>query len=151
MQEPEPAPLVRTCTAGDLESILKIETESFPDPYGRETFELLLRSEQEWFLVAEGRSGVQGYVAGSARYGLIFSLAVSPGYRRKRIAWMLMDAVLRRLSGHAKTVSLQVRVSNSAAIELYRKLGFRRVGMLKRYYADGEDALVMSVNLQSGG
>lgn len=146
MREPEPTPLIRSCTAGDLESVLKIETDSFPDPYDRETLTLLLDSEPELFLVAEGRNSIQGYVAGSARYGLIFSLAVSPAYRRKRIGWMLMDAVLHRLSGHAKTVSLQVRVGNFAAIALYQKFGFRKVGTLRSYYADGEDALVMSMN-----
>lgn len=49
---------------------------------------------------------------------------------------------------HAKTLSLEVRVSNIVARSLYRKLGFREGGIRKGYYTDNyEDAIVMWVNL----
>jgi ribosomal-protein-alanine N-acetyltransferase len=126
---------------------LKIEKESFPDPYDRETFSQLLRSEPEGFLVAEGKDGILGYAASSARYGLIFSLAVSTGHRRKGVGLKLMEEVLDYLRGKTDSVLLQVRVSNSAAIRLYRKFGFREEGRVRRYYPDGEDALAMSLDL----
>lgn len=145
----EPSPRIRTCREGDLDDVLRIEEESFPDPYDRETFSHLLQFEPEGFLVAEGDGGIMGYITASASYGLIFSLAVSAGRRRRRTGWMLMEAVLRYLRGRTDRVSLQVRVSNSAAIGLYRQFSFREEGRLERYYADGESALVMSLDFRS--
>jgi ribosomal-protein-alanine N-acetyltransferase len=137
------------CREGDLEGVLKIEKESFPDPYDRDVFSMLLQSEPEGFLVAECDDGVVGYVASSVRYGLIFSLAVSADHRRKKIGWILMDAVLGYLRGRTEKVSLQVRVGNFAAINLYRRFSFREEGRVRRYYPDGEDALVMSLEFRS--
>ncbi|MDA4112791.1 MAG: ribosomal protein S18-alanine N-acetyltransferase [Thaumarchaeota archaeon] len=143
----EPSYRIRRCTDGDLDVILRIEDESFSDPYDRDVFSQLLRSEPDGFLVAEGEGGVVGYVASSARYGLIFSLAVSADHRRKGIGWMLMDGALRYLRGRTRRVTLQVRVGNAAAIALYRRFSFKEEGIVRRYYPDGEDALVMTLNL----
>ena len=132
---------------GDLDDVLEIENESFPDPYDREIFSQLLRLEPDGFLVAVDEGGVLGYVASSARYGLIFSLAVSSRHRGRGVGPVLMDAVLRHLRGRTRKVSLQVRVSNVAAIGLYRRFLFREEGRVSRYYHDGEDALVMTLEL----
>ena len=148
-EPPSPPRRIRRCTDGDLDAILRIENESFSDPYDRGTFSQLLRSEPEGFLVAEGDDGdILGYVASSARYGLILSLAVSAGHRREGIGTMMMDAALRYLRGRARGVTLQVRVSNAPAISLYRRFSFREVGKVRRYYPDGEDALVMTLDLR---
>jgi [ribosomal protein S18]-alanine N-acetyltransferase len=152
--EPPPSPThrIRRCTDGDLDAILGIENESFSDPYDRDTFSQLLRSEPEGFLVAEGDDDddgdILGYVASSARYGLILSLAVSADHRREGIGTMMMDAALRYLRGRARRVTLQVRVSNAPAISLYRRFSFREAGKVRRYYPDGEDALVMTLDLR---
>lgn len=134
---------VRECVEEDLDAILEIENGSFSDPYDRDLFVQLLRSEPEGFLVAEGDRRVIGYAASSARYGLIFSLAVSPNFRSRGVGGALMDSVMRYLRGKTSRVTLQVRVSNSPAIALYRRFSFKDGGRLRRYYPDGEDALVM--------
>ncbi len=149
LPEAEPSYHIRRCTEGDLDGVLKIEEESFPDPYDREIFSQLLLSEPGGFLVAGDGTEVLGYVASSARYGLIFSLAVSARRRREGIGRALMGAVLRYLSRGTERVSLQVRVGNSAAIDLYRQFSFREEGKVRRYYPDGEDALVMTLDLKS--
>ncbi len=145
--ESRPSYRIRECVEKDLVDVLKIENESFTDPYDMEIFSQLLRSEPEGFLVADG-GGILGYVAASARYGLILSLAISPSHRRKGIGAALLDSVLRYLRGRTSRVTLQVRVGNSAAIALYRRFSFREEGRLRRYYPDGEDALVMSSDLR---
>jgi len=81
--------------------------------------------------------------------GVIVSLAVSASRRREGIGLALMDAVLRYLSRETERVSLQVRVGNSAAIGLYRQFSFREEGTVRRYYPDGEDALVMILDFKS--
>ena len=149
MHEPPPSVRIRAFSERDLGSVLKIEKESFPDPYDRETFSQLLQSEPEGFIVAEFEDGILGYAASSARYGLIFSLAVSADRRRKGVGQMLLEAVLDYLRGRADSVILQVRVSNSAAIQLYQKFGFTEEGRMRRYYSDGEDALTMTLGLST--
>lgn len=92
---------------------------------------------------------VAGYVASSSRYGMIISLAVSPGHRRAGVGRALMGAALSYLRGRTETVSLQVRVGNAEAIRLYRSFSFVERGRVKRYYPDGEDALVMALSLRA--
>ncbi len=53
--------------------------------------------------------------------------------------------------GGAEAVLLEVRASNAAALRLYESLGFQRVGLRRRYYADGEDAVLMTLALRQGG
>ncbi|MGA2664010.1 MAG: GNAT family N-acetyltransferase [Nitrososphaerales archaeon] len=149
-QPPPPSPhLTRRCGDSDLDAVLEIEEESFSDPYDREVFSKLLRSEPGGFIVAEGEGGVVvGYVASSSRYGMIISLAVATGHRRAGVGRTLMEAALSYLRGRTETVSLQVRVGNADAIRLYRNLSFVERGRVKRYYPDGEDALVMTLTLR---
>ncbi len=147
MPETEPLYRIRRCREGDLDEVLAIEEQTFTDAYDREIFSQLLTSEPQGFLVAEDDSAVRGYVASSGRHGLIFSLAVSATHRRRGIGRLLMVAVLGYLRGETKRVSLQVRVTNSAGIALYRQFSFREQGRIRRYYPDGEDALVMTLDL----
>ena len=148
MPELGPPPRARTCNEDDLDSVLEIEAKSFTDPYDRGMFLHLLRLEPEGFLVAEGGGDILGYVVVSARFGLVFSLAVSGEHRRKGIGLMLMKAALTYLRGRTERVSLQVRASNIPATSLYRRLAFQEDGLLEEYYRDGEDALVMSLRLR---
>jgi len=139
----EPLYRIRRCREGDLDDVLAIEEQTFTDAYDREIFSQLLMTEPQGFLVAVDDSGVLGYVAASGRYGLIFSLAVSAAHRRRGIGRSLMQGVLGYLRGATMRVSLQVRVTNSAAIALYHGFSFNEQGRISRYYPDGEDALVM--------
>ena len=74
----------------------------------------------------------------------ITDVAVTPEHRRTGIGTALIRAFVRRPTGDAtQSVFLEVRVSNSAAIALYRGEGFCVVGRREGYYEDGEDALVL--------
>lgn len=73
----------------------------------------------------------------------LMNIAVDPAYRRLGIASELVNRSLERI-GSAAPVTLEVRTSNRAAIELYRRLDFRPAGVRPGYYPDdGEDALLM--------
>jgi ribosomal-protein-alanine N-acetyltransferase len=68
----------------------------------------------------------------------IDSLAVTPAQRGKGVAFALMKRVIGILRRRGfRAVSLNVRLENKAAIQLYRKLGFQRVRRVNGYYADG--------------
>ena len=79
----------------------------------------------------------------------ILNVAVHPDERRRGHAARLVRHILDEASRNkAHVVSLEVRVSNQAAADLYRKFGFREVGRRPKYYADnGEDALLMDREL----
>lgn len=73
-------------------------------------------------------------------------IGIRPGDRRKGIGELLLIAALKAATEHgSRVVTLEVRGSNAAARALYRKYGFREVGVRKRYYADNsEDAVIMT-------
>jgi ribosomal-protein-alanine N-acetyltransferase len=75
----------------------------------------------------------------------LMNLATHPLLRRQGIARVLMDALLEEARARGvRNVSLEVRVSNRAAIRLYESLGFQPVGLRKGYYRDGESAALYS-------
>jgi ribosomal-protein-alanine N-acetyltransferase len=77
----------------------------------------------------------------------ISTIAVEHKYRRQGIGQLLLiTAIERAVKLGANLLSLEVRVSNLAAQNLYRKYGFKVVGRRPRYYSDNrEDALIMTV------
>lgn len=80
-----------------------------------------------------------------AKKGHIISVAVMPEFRRMAIGRTLVERAISALSSlSADECFLEVRVSNNAAIELYRKLGFEVTRTISRYYYDGSDAYVMT-------
>jgi len=73
-------------------------------------------------------------------------IAVVQAERGKGFAKMLMEHCHRELVAlGAKSFFLEVRKSNSVAIALYEKLGYKKIAERKAYYADGEDAMVMKL------
>lgn len=78
----------------------------------------------------------------------LLDVAVAPDERRRGVGRALVDALLDygRRQG-ARLVLLEVRVSNAAAIALYRAFGFEDASVRRAYYGDGEDALEMALTL----
>jgi ribosomal-protein-alanine N-acetyltransferase len=79
----------------------------------------------------------------------LLELAVSPDYRRQGIATSLLLAALseQHRGEDTKLVLLEVRASNEAAILMYEKAGFVAVGRRRKFYSDGEDAILMNCDL----
>ena len=116
----------------------KIETLSFKFAYPHLLFRDYL---DKLFFVLEDKGKIIGYVMADEERNLIVSIAVHPDYRRRGYGKMLMEHVLKFMRGK---VILQVRKSNEAAINFYKKLGFREMGKIRKYYIDGEDAILMA-------
>lgn len=136
----------------DIDQILVIEHASFTTPWSRESFENELTKNQfAYYTVLEDEEEVFGYcgvwiIVDEAH---ITNIALLPKYRGKKLGEALLTMVMEtaREKG-AKTMTLEVRVTNHIAQSLYRKLGFQNGGIRKNYYTDNqEDALVMWVNL----
>ncbi len=75
----------------------------------------------------------------------ITTVAVDPAWQRRHVgARLLLSLVREALARKAANLTLEVRVSNAGARDLYRRFGFEAVGVRKGYYAEsGEDAIVM--------
>ncbi|MCU1370872.1 MAG: ribosomal-protein-alanine acetyltransferase [Ilumatobacteraceae bacterium] len=130
-----------------LPEVLAIEAQVYPRPWSSRLFEEELDRSGRLYLVARLGATVVGYagVLMIADDGHIATIAVDPAWQRHGIARCLLVELVRqaRLLG-AEQLTLEVRVSNRGAQELYRSLGFAPGGARKAYYSDnGEDALVM--------
>ncbi|MHB8490701.1 MAG: ribosomal protein S18-alanine N-acetyltransferase [Solirubrobacteraceae bacterium] len=130
----------------DLPNVLKIERRSFPTPWSLAMFVLELSKESGVCLAATREDRLLGYLI-CARYDTVWHLmnvAVAPEWRRQGVASALLRRLYRMTGGDEGQITLEVRRSNSAAIDLYEREGFRVAGLRRRYYQDnGEDALVM--------
>jgi len=134
-------------TEADLDQVLEIEQQSFPHPWLRQHFIDELTSAYAFPLSAFDASGrLIGYICPMQLLdeGHILDVAVNPEVRGAGVGRMLVQQVLGECRcNSASFVSLEVRESNLAAIALYRKMGFTEVGRRKKYYGNGEDALMM--------
>jgi ribosomal-protein-alanine N-acetyltransferase len=134
---------------GDLLQVVAIEQQSFPHPWTVEHFRDELSSSHAFPLAVVTADGIiAGYLCPSLVLdeGEILDVAVHDDFRGLGIGRLLVAEVLQLFRERgASRVFLEVRVSNDAAISLYRSLGFRENGCRTRYYENGEDALLMDI------
>ena len=132
---------------GDLEAVLEIESASFSRPWTRRHFLDEIDSPYGFPTVAIGPDGVvAGYlclkqVLDEAE---ILDVAVKDSMRGMGVGRTLVQGALAASRYRkAEVVSLEVRVGNDDAIALYERIGFREIGRRKRYYDNGDDAILM--------
>ena len=143
---------IRTLRPRDVDSVVMIEAEAFTTPWKAETFHNLIgRDGVELIVMSDRVSGVIGYAVlwSILDEGELANLAVSPDRRGAGLGALLLQHVVAvaRDRGIAK-LFLEVRSSNGAAIQLYRRFGFHEVGVRRGYYdRPREDARVMLLNV----
>ena len=146
---PESAAVFRAMKPEDLDEVMTIERRSFQSPWSRESFLNDISRADAVAMVAVVQNRVSAYlVAWRVEDELhIGNLAVHPDYRRQGLGTALL-LLLFSADPSTKVVWLEVRVSNSAAQNLYRKLGFRQISIRKNYYQiQKEDAIIMVKDL----
>ena len=147
--------LIREGGLDDLPRIMEIEAASQPVPWTEALFVRELENPVSRIWVAALDGEVVGFlVVWSVVDELhILDVAVAPesrrqGHARAMLKEALADAVRRGLA----YATLEVRESNTGARRLYADLGFRELGVRKRYYRDnGEDAVLLGLLLESLG
>jgi ribosomal-protein-alanine N-acetyltransferase len=133
----------------DLNAIERIERESYPTPWSRSMFAGELAKPSSLSLGAfDPETGeLVGYLVISRYVDAwhVMNVAVTSAYRRRGVATALLGRLFELTSSDERRgYTLEVRVSNSSAIRLYEKLGFKARGIRRGYYTDNrEDALIM--------
>lgn len=140
---------VEPMRADDIPAVHAIESASFPTPWPPYAFRQELETNRmASYIVVRAGDRVIGY-AGiwmMVDEAHVTTFAVLPAYRRRGIGGRLLSELLELAAALGATVvTLEVRLSNKAARELYEQFGFRPVGVRPRYYSDNaEDALIMT-------
>ncbi len=147
----------------DLDRVIYINRECLPENYSSYFFIDLFKRFPETFIIAEENGDIVGYIMCRIESGMpdfrrlkipkighIISIAVLPGYRNRGIGRALISKALEAMKLYnAEECYLEVRVSNTPAINLYRKLGFKVSRRIRGYYSDGEDAYLMNKKLSN--
>jgi ribosomal-protein-alanine N-acetyltransferase len=138
----------RALELGDLDEIERIEQVSYPAPWSRAMFTSELAKPSSISLAAlDDHDRLVGYLVLSRFVDAwhVMNVAVDPAWRRRGIATLLLDRLFElTVTDIRRGYTLEVRVSNEAAIRLYERFGFRSKGVRRGYYTDNrEDALIM--------
>ena len=137
---------IRRLGYSDLPQVIAIERRAFSTPWSLAMFVLELSKPGGVCLAATVDGHLAGYLI-CARYDDVWHLmnvAVDPAHRRRGVGSALLTEMVARAEYGRGRYTLEVRTSNAAAIELYRRFGFTTEGRRRRYYSDtGEDALIM--------
>jgi ribosomal-protein-alanine N-acetyltransferase len=137
---------LRRLVLGDLLEIEEIERRSYPTPWSRSMFAGELAKPSSICLGAFEAEGEDGALV--SRYvdaWHVMNVAVDPDHRGRGVATMLLERLFHLTADDARRgYTLEVRVSNRKAIDLYERLGFHSRGLRRGYYTDNrEDALIM--------
>ncbi len=143
--------IIRKMTLEDVPAVIDLDHKSFSLPWPERSFRFeVTENPASRCWVAE----LDGKVVGMTVVWLIVdeahvaTIATHPDFRRQGIAKNLLAHALRRLIDEgARSSFLEVRESNFAAQEMYRKFGYEETGRRRRYYSDNdEDAILMNLN-----
>ncbi|MBY9002571.1 MAG: GNAT family N-acetyltransferase [Candidatus Lokiarchaeota archaeon] len=149
--------LIRRCTLEDLEGVIEINEKELPEDYPYFFYKSILDNFNESFLIAVDINGnVVGYIMWRVEKvpaidslkiinkGHLVSIAVIKGFRRLGISKALLTKSMEEIKKRViDEFVLEVRVSNYAAINLYKKYNFSSQSIKYKYYRDGENAYFM--------
>lgn len=149
--------VIRRFELKDLDQVMEINRQTLPENYPESFFRTIYAELPSAFLIAELNGELIGYTMARIERGLshysIFhrskkghtvSIAIKPEYRRKGFATALLKKSMNAMIDQgANELYLEVRVSNNAAVELYRSLGYEILKEIRHYYRDFESAYLM--------
>ena len=140
---------IKKMTPEDVDGIMQIEAAAYGDHHwSKASFISEISNELAFYYALYTQDGVLAGYAGCwhiLEEAHITTIAIHPDYRRRKYGQALLSKVIKDCyADKIKYITLEVRVSNEAAISLYTKYGFSSFGTRKGYYQDNnEDALIM--------
>ncbi|MCP4764072.1 MAG: GNAT family N-acetyltransferase [archaeon] len=155
--------IIRPCRYEELSKVIEINESTLPENYPTYFYEQILEKYPESFMVAELKEvpgkiigyimwrcerGISSYGISLVKKGHLVSIAISEEYRRNQVASNLLRESMKRINMVSKPDEyvLEVRVSNSGAVDLYLQgFNYNKTRIIERYYRDGEDAYYMTL------
>jgi ribosomal-protein-alanine N-acetyltransferase len=137
----------------DLSEVMRIENDVYPFPWTRANFEDALRAGHTAWALFDGAPSLIAYSIAmlAVDEAHLLNLSVARPYQCQGYGWKMLEWIAQRTRDFgARSLLLEVRPSNAAALRLYQRYGFERIGVRLGYYpavAGREDALVMRVPL----
>lgn len=142
---------IRLAEISDVKDIANIENQCFSTPWSEKSIAESIENENTYLYVAfDDDNNAVGYMGVQifSGEGYVTNVATLPQYRRQGIAKQLIH---RALKNNMEFLSLEVRQSNFSAIQLYKSLGFEKVGVRPKFYrCPDEDAVLMTKFLSKG-
>ena len=146
-------PLYRRMTAADLDTVMEIENRIYPYPWTRGNFvDSLTAGYHCW--IADLRGTIVGYSVAAIAAGEahLLNLSIAAEWQRRGLGAELLRFIAKLAQDYAvERIFLEVRPSNAAALALYRRAGFRTIGVRRAYYpahSGREDAVVLELTLK---
>lgn len=136
--------LIKRMEKEDIDGVFNIENECFSHPWSKEDLEKQLDLDTSVFLVAKENNDIVGYMGVQifSGEGYVTNVATLPEFRRMGVARALIQEVLKH---EMEFLTLEVRESNTPAINLYAKFGFKNMGIRPNFYRDPiENAIIMT-------
>lgn len=170
--------LIREMTLQDVPAVAEIEKACFSLPWSEQSLADSVQREDTLFLVCEEDGGqeskrdtmipeyrnerddatmndIVGYIGMYLSFdeGDITNVAVAPAFRKKGYGEAIVSSAIKiAKEKQLEMIVLEVRVSNTPAISLYKKMGFEEIGIRKKFYEHPiEDAMIMQCQLTTKG
>lgn len=139
--------IIEPMTLSDIDGVFEVEKSCFEDYWSKDSFKKELSNDVARYIVAKLGEKIVGYVGIwlIVDEGHITNVAVHKDYRGQKIGDKLIKSLVELCRKNSiLAMTLEVRSSNTIAQNLYKKYGFKMVGVRKEYYSDNkEDAIIM--------
>ncbi len=132
-----------------IDGIVEVEQNCFSIPWSKTSFLGELKNPNAYYVIAleDERVVAFGGIWHIINEGHITNIAVHSDYRGQKIGTQILNALIEQAKELEMIgLTLEVRVSNTTAIEMYKKFGFVEEGVRKNYYENKEDALILWLN-----
>lgn len=141
---------LKNITTEDLNSIKEIEDKLFKYPWSLKLLEDALNYSNVPQIKALINNEIIGYLfwntyktGNFSKESEILNIAIDKNFQRKSYAQALLEHMELIIHNSVENIFLEVRKDNIPAQNLYKKIGFKEVGLRKRYYKDKVDAIIM--------
>ncbi|HCK98507.1 MAG TPA: ribosomal-protein-alanine N-acetyltransferase [Candidatus Marinimicrobia bacterium] len=138
---------LRPADERDIREVIAVEKMSFTSPWSIDSFRHELYNPVSYFYIIEIQRKLTGYIIFwiFEDESHIANIAIHSDFRKKGYGEYLLQWTIEFVRGKgAKTITLEVNEKNTAARNLYEKLGFKCVGRRAKYYENRDDALMLT-------
>jgi ribosomal-protein-alanine N-acetyltransferase len=137
-------------TAKDIDHVLTIEHLVYDSPWSQAKFIDSLSNPKTLANLLVVDEQVLGYFIAthSPDSADLLNICIHPRYQHQGLGTQLFDYLTKQLQTlNLDTLFIEVRASNETAFLFYQKLGFKLIGLRKKYYSNGEDAKILRLQI----